>query len=206
MRINRRSNGNLVALSFDDGPDIGEIELISAMNESGMRATFFWIPEKVSSFSDKYPDDLAELLQLVTCGGHQMGIHGLVCRAPSLFERIFRTDDFDKIIEAQKDFSGLFGTDPILYRPHCFRRFRTPPGMETVIGSHQISTKNDPKKYLRAVAKARPGDIICGHSSRDNNFNSGIASEVGKIVPQIKEILDTLGFKAVTVSEVMENR
>jgi len=198
--IHGSRKSNLIGLSFDDGPDMGEIRLISVLNEAGIRATFFWIPEKVSAFADQYPKEFTQLLDLVKKGGHEIGLHGLTCRRPNLLAR-FRIENQELVAEARTKLSERLSYPPNLYRPHCFRIFRTPVEMKTVLGSYQLSPDDEPAKYLLAFVKARAGDIICGHDSRDCDLNYGVATKIADFIPQIAKILATRGLKAVTVSE-----
>lgn len=200
LRGSRESNE--VALTFDDGPDLGELRLVSALNEAGLKATFFWIPQKVGWFEGQHPDELVQIASLIRKGHHEVGVHGVTCAKPRPWERLW-LEDPKTAIWGLGQIVVCLGYMPHLYRPHCFRAFKTPRGMTTVLGSHFVGPKDDPRKYLWAIAKARPGDIICGHDSWDCDHKSGVAARIAEIVPKVAFLTKSCGLKTATISEIV---
>jgi peptidoglycan/xylan/chitin deacetylase (PgdA/CDA1 family) len=192
------------ALSFDDGPDRGEIELISTLNSGGMQATFFWIPEKVVNFYHTLPKDFQELLILLKKGGHEVGIHGFFCAMPNIYQRIFRPISADKVGEAQRYFFTFLGYTPHLYRPHFIQYYKKPDKIDTILGYHQIGPRDKTDKYLKVAENMLAGDMICGHSSMNCDLDFGKASEIAKIVLQLKTIFEKKNLKVTVISEIIK--
>lgn len=203
MILHGSRESGAIALTFDDGPDLGEICLVSALNEAGLKATFFWIPQKVGWFEGQHPDKLEQIVSLLKKGHHGIGVHGLTCRRPSAWERLL-LEDSRSAVWGLAEIVVQLGYMPRLYRPHCVRLFRPPSrGMTTVFGSHFVGPKDDPIGYLRVIEKARQGDIICGHDSMNCDRNFGAAVEIARIIPEAAKILQYRGLKTATISEIV---
>jgi hypothetical protein len=108
-------------------------------------------------------------------------------------------------------FSELLHQRPILYRPHGFQlgheliKTIKASQLQLVVGSpsYQIGQRNPSRSYLKAFEKAKPGDIICGHDSKDCYPDFGLAQQIARLIPEIKEILAKRGISVVTVSEII---
>ncbi len=206
-----------VALSFDDGPDWGEEQLLLALNQAGMSATFFWIAEKTEKMYDQNLERFNRILQLLKETGHEVGVHalnGFVSSNP--IKRIRGVISAEEIVQAQQILTSIVGYKPRLYRPHCIQfsgreitRSIEITSMRLVLGSPWYTIGQNKKKladaYIKAVKRAKPGTIICGHSSKNGNTDLGIASESAAIVPQLKEILHEKGLGTTTISEILES-
>jgi len=199
-------------LSFDDGPDWGEEVLISALNQAGIKATFFWTWQKVEILSSQDPERFARILQLLREGEHEVGIHGFKCDiSPNLVRRIFGFTKAEDLTIIQQNFSDLLHKRPTLYRPHGFQLGRQlsraikASGLKLVLGSpsYQIGQRNPARSYLKAFEKAKPGDIICGHDSKDCYSDFGLAWQIAQIVPEIEKILAKRNLSAITISEIL---
>jgi peptidoglycan/xylan/chitin deacetylase (PgdA/CDA1 family) len=201
-----------IALSFDDGPDWGEEVLLPALNQAEIRATFFWAWEKVEMLNSEDPQRFARILELLREGDHEVGIHGLKCTVSSnLLRRILGLAKVEDLTTVREYFSELLHQRPILYRPHGFQLGREliktikVSQLQLVVGSPscQIGQRNPSRSYLKAFQKAKPGDIICGHDSKDCYPDFGLAQQIARLIPEIKEILAKRGISAVTVSEII---
>jgi len=206
------TENHAVALSFDDGPDWGEEVLISALNQAGIKATFFWTWQKVEILSSQDPERFATILQLLKEGGHEVGIHGSQCNVSSdLLRRILGFAKVEDLTTVRQSFSGLLHQQPTLYRPHGIQLGRQlsraikASGLRLILGSprFQIGQENVAASYLKAFQKAKPGDIICGHDSKDCYLDFGLAGEIAQIVPEIEKILAERNLSVVTVSEIL---
>ena len=65
--ITRAKTSDAVALTFDDGPDIGLDAFLKVLEEYGARATFFVVGEQVA----RAPGRLEEII----AGGHEVAVH-----------------------------------------------------------------------------------------------------------------------------------
>ena len=206
----------VMGLSFDDGPDWGEEKLIAALNETGIRATFFWTWEKVEILKGQNPARFADLLQLLKQGKHEIGIHGLSCGVPPIYniwKRIRGMTHSNDILTAQQNFHGLLGVKSVFYRPHGFQLGRElcdsieRSGVMLVAGSLCLAIgpkeANLGRKYVRNFKKARPGYIICGHDSCDCHTDYGIASDIAHVILELGNILKDRKLEAVKLSEVI---
>ncbi len=64
----RRGSGNVIALTFDDGPDETKTDdILSVLDEHGIKATFFMIGEN----AELYPEVAARVIE----AGHEIGNH-----------------------------------------------------------------------------------------------------------------------------------
>jgi peptidoglycan/xylan/chitin deacetylase (PgdA/CDA1 family) len=201
-----------IALSFDDGPDWGEEVLLSALNQAEIRATFFWTWEKVEMLNSEDPQRFARILELLREGDHEVGIHGHKCTVSSnLLRRILGLAEVEDLTMVKRYFSGLLHQTPTLYRPHGVQLGRelinaiNASGLQLVVGSpsYQIGQGNPPRSYLQAFRRAKPGDIICGHDSKDCYPDFGLAQQITQLIPEMEEILANRGISVVTVSEII---
>jgi peptidoglycan/xylan/chitin deacetylase (PgdA/CDA1 family) len=201
-----------VALSFDDGPDWGEEVLLSALNEAEIRATFFWTWEKVEMLDAEDPQRFARIINLLREGNHEVGIHGLSCRVSSnLIRRTLGLAEVEDLETIKENFTSLLNQTPNLYRPHGFQLGREliksikSSGLQLVIGSptYQIGQGDPSRSYLKAFERAKPGDIICGHDSKNCYQDFGLAAQIAELIPEIKDILVKRCISVVTVSEII---
>ena len=208
-------NSQAVSLCFDDGPDRGEESLIKALNESGMKATFFWIWEKAERMAKEDREALNKILRLLKKGGHEVGIHSLKHNIPeSRAERIFRVFTGlitkEELVEAFDNFSQLLGYEPRHYRPHgvqvpSFRLIKSinDLGLDVILGLHAVGPKESASRYAEVLEMVKPGSIICGHDSIDDNIDSEIPAKIALEVPEIGRIQSRRELRIVTFSELL---
>ncbi len=203
----------VVGLSFDDGPDWGEEQLIAALNKEGITATFFWIWDKVKELDSQDNARFTRLLQTLQQAGHEVGLHGLNCSVPPIWRRIWGVTNLDDILKAQQNFHCLLGYKPLLYRPHGFQLGRglyegiESSGVIFAVGSLRLAIgpkrKNLGRKYVKNFGKASPGDIICGHDSCDCDTHFGIAPDIAGVIHGLLVILANNHLQAKKLSEVI---
>jgi peptidoglycan/xylan/chitin deacetylase (PgdA/CDA1 family) len=104
---NRVADHRAVALTFDDGPHAqGTPATLAALDERGVRATFFLVGEQVR----REPALAAEIV----AAGHEVGVHG--DRHRNLL-RLTPTQVRDDLVRAETTISRATGRTPRLYRP-----------------------------------------------------------------------------------------
>lgn len=108
-----RAGSNLMALTFDDGPDpIVTPAVLALLEEAGMQATFFCIGERAAA----YPDVISAIRE----GGHGVANHtyshlnSFALRGPRRMQR--------EVVQAQEAIARSGGGVP--------RYFRAPAGMQ----------------------------------------------------------------------------
>jgi len=204
---------NVIALSFDDGPDWGEEELITALNDAEIHATFFWIWEKIEQIEQEDKERFKRLLDLVNEGGHEIGIHGYACDgSQNPVKRFLLLDQEEDLSHLVQNYRDLFGLEPVLYRSHGPRAGRQfydslkHAGLDLTLGSltHQISLEASTDIFVDYVRDAEPGTIICAHDSRNCDSNYGLADRIAKIVPELERIIRDRNIEIVTISELTE--
>lgn len=204
-----------IALSFDDGPDLGEEELLKALNNARIHVTFFWTLEKIQSMQESYPEEFKNLVKLINQGGHEIGIHGYQCHLSwNPIERFFILNEDENIEYLKNQYHDIFNTEPKLYRSHGPRSGRSlysslkESDVELAFGSvqYQIGVQGDVKKYIDYTSEAEAGKIICGHDSRNCELDSGMPENITDIIPEIKQIISEREISIVTISELFETQ
>jgi len=215
VKLNGSVGHQAVALSFDDGPDWGEESLVLALDSAGMKATFFWTWQKIQLLRQADAGRFTRLVRLITEGGHEIGIHGMSCATPSHFPERFigMAREFEDLSLIQKGFSELLQQNPRLYRPHCFqgskellKAVRT-SGLKLVLGSpgYQIGQRNPGTLLVKALKRAKPGTIICGHDSKDCYPDFGLAQQIAQLIPQLAEIAAKRNLCILTISDILQS-
>lgn len=178
-------HGNSLALTFDDGPSPGTLELLRVLAEYDVRATFFQCGENVL----RHPDIAREVL----AAGHEIANHShthpnFALRSPNFIEHEFRT--------AQEAIVNTTGHTPTLLRApygvrwfgfrHMQRALGLTGVMWSVIG---LDWKLNAEAIAgRVLTHARGGDIICLHDGRATARNPQIGptvEAVRRIVPEL---------------------
>ena len=152
-----------VALTFDDGPDPeGTPRVLDALDELGLRATFFVLGERVRA----HPD----LVEEIARRGHQLATHGdeharHLARSPLWVRRD---------LERARDAMAVLGHAPRWYRP----AFGQPSGstlavaramgLRTVLWSawgREWVAPGPGEVAARVTRRLRPGAIVLLHDS-----------------------------------------
>jgi hypothetical protein len=212
IRFDGPPEENAIGLSFDDGPDWGEEALISALNDTGMRATFFWMWEKIELIRSEDNERFERILNLIEDGDHEVAIHGYFCRgSQNPISRFFILHEKESIADLQIRYYELFGKEPQLYRSHGPRAGRQfynslkNSGLELAFGSltYQISITAPIDIFVEYFQSAKPGTIICAHDSRNCATDYGLAKQIAQTVPELGEIARNRKLDVVTISELL---
>ena len=194
------ATGQVVALTFDDGPNEPYTSQIADfLDQRGIKATFFQVGRAVQ----QHPQVTARLAR----SGHVIGHHGYAHEFPAYLRR--RTLDQD--VQRGLDAFARAAIRPAMYRPPWLLRT---PALQSVLrryGLHVVSGEfchalevfqPDPRRIARrALAKVRPGCILIFHDGFD-----GRTGYRGSTVEAVKIVVDRLidqGYSFVTVDRLL---
>ncbi len=193
---NRRS----IALTFDDGPTEGTLQILEYLDREQVWATFFQCGLNV------YRNP--QIARQVAAAGHQLGNHTyshprLPFKSP---EFIYR-----EVSEAQKVITEETGLSPMLLRaPYGFRwlglrdvqrRLALLGVMWTVIGNEWRWTSDRIAQHV--LSNAYPGGIICMHDGRGVEAKPDVSATL-QALQVIIPVLKDNGFKFEIVSDLMQ--
>ncbi|HEU0173058.1 MAG TPA: polysaccharide deacetylase family protein [Blastocatellia bacterium] len=202
-RINTREK--IVALTFDDGPTPGVTEeVLSTLNEEGVKATFFVIGSELER-------NLEEGRKIVAAG-HELGNHTysherMVLKTPSFIEsEIERTDQLIRQAGYQSaiHFRPPFGKKLILLPYYLSRTSRKTIMWDVEPDSYPEVAADSNKIVAHVIEKVRPGSIILLHvmyKSRGESLKAvrgvitGLKGE-GYSFKTVSQMLDTVGTQA----------
>jgi peptidoglycan/xylan/chitin deacetylase (PgdA/CDA1 family) len=185
------TGANEVALTFDDGPNIGATEKVMAILDAhGVKGTFFEVGKAI----DKEP----QITRALYDDGQLLGNH-------SYHHDQWRWLDprYPELQRTQDAFKRAIGTCPVLYRPPHGDRT---PFLAEVVRDHHMHmilwsasaadwATNDPQLVARRIlAGARPGAILLLHDGLDGNPTAN--RQV--LVQALPLILDGLRAKGLT--------
>jgi peptidoglycan/xylan/chitin deacetylase (PgdA/CDA1 family) len=188
-----------IALTFDDGPTQGTLELLDVLERSGARATFFQCGTQVGR--------LPEVAREVQSRGHEIGNHSHTHARLYLRSAAFIRDE---IARAQDAIATATGRTPVLFRaPYGVRWF----GMRTVqrelglMGVMWTALGRDWRLggeavAARVTAAARAGAIICLHDGRELMSDPDISNTVDAVRRAVPLLIDR-GFRFETVSDIL---
>lgn len=194
-------SGNLVALTFDDGPwPESTSAILDLLADAAARATFFVI--------GRYAREHPELLRRIVNEGHLIGNHTFDHHRSGLFggKRYWLA----QIEQADDAIAQIIGQRPALFRPPM--GFRCPP-MASVIRSrgHRVVTWSvrtrdgvlrDPLEVARRAAAASAGDIILMHDGRDPSSRRDVSVSVSAL-PLVLAMLRERGLRSVRIDELL---
>jgi peptidoglycan/xylan/chitin deacetylase (PgdA/CDA1 family) len=189
---------NMVALTFDDGPNPASLEIMSILDQFGVRATFFSVGKAV----EQRPDITAALIS----HGHVVGNH-------SFHHDAFRYLDprYPELARTQQVIYRETGVCPALFRPPHGTHT---PFMSRVVrgrGMHLVTwdvsardwTETDAARLARNIlAKARAGSIILLHDGIDGDIPAD-RSVVIAALPAILAGLRSRGLEPVTLDQLL---
>jgi peptidoglycan/xylan/chitin deacetylase (PgdA/CDA1 family) len=202
------SNGNsrekLVALTFDDGPSPEWTpQILNALKQAGIKATFFMLGEHVR----KYP----EIARLVASEGHEVQNHSydhhvlIYYKMDELEEEIKKTE---QVIREVTGVTTKYFRPPKAWLRKAEKDKINELGYKIVLWS--LNSKDwvtfDDKYIVRYLTRRiHPGDIILFHDSGGVfSTEGGNRHETVNTIPRLAEKLRQLGYRFVTVSELME--
>jgi chitin deacetylase len=188
----------IVALTFDDGPKPGSTEeVLSILNEAGVKATFFVTGAELR----ENPDQGRQLVS----AGHELGNHSyshtrMFLKSPSFIEtEIERTDDLIRQAgyQGQIHFRPPFGKK-LFVLPYYLSRKSKKSIMWDVEPDSYPDIGSDANKIVEHVlANTKPGSIILLHVMYPNRRESL------KAVKGIIAGLKNEGYTFKTVSELL---
>jgi peptidoglycan/xylan/chitin deacetylase (PgdA/CDA1 family) len=179
-----------VALTFDDGPNIGATEKVMAILDShGAKGTFFEVGKAI--------DAQPQITRALYADGQLLGNH-------SYHHDEWRWLDprYPELERTQAAFRRAIGTCPVLYRPPHGDRT---PFLAQVVRDHHMhmvlwsasagdwATQDAQLVARRILAGARPGAILLLHDGLDGNPDA----DRGVLVRALPLILDGLRAKGL---------
>jgi peptidoglycan-N-acetylglucosamine deacetylase len=195
-RIDTRQK--VVALTFDDGPTPGMTdEVLSILNEAGVKATFFVIGANLER-------NLEDGRKIVAAG-HELGNHSyshkrMVLKTPSFIEsEIERTDQLIRQAGYRPaiHFRPPYGKKLILLPYFLARTSRKTITWDVEPDSYPEIAADSNKIVAHVMEKTRPGSIILLHVMSESR------SESLKAVKGVINGLKGQGYSFKTVSEML---
>ena len=186
----------LVALTFDDGPtDRGVDAVTQALARHDAKATFFLIGRAV----ERNPEAVRRLIS----AGHEIGNHSY-----SHMHNIGRSQAFyrDEVEHTNAALRAL-GASPHYFRPPYGMRLIGLPRAVSEAGLHTVmwdvaesdGSGDTAEEYAANILRdIRPGSIVLIHAMNSHNRNAREG------LPRILEGLSQRGYRAVTVSRLLE--
>ncbi len=185
----------LIALTFDDGPDNNCLKLMELFQKEDVKATFFVVGKKVK--------ENPEIAKKIAEAGHEIGNHSYT---HALLPQKTPEEIKKEIVDTQNAIKDATGQEPKLLRPPNLKQddkvlaVLKELNMKSIMSS--ISPGDWDKKKTKeeivetVVSKAKAGDIVVMHSWRNETLEG---------MPEIIKSLKEKGFKFVTVSELISN-
>lgn len=192
-------NQPLVALTFDDGPNVNAtLKIAHILDSFGVKGTFFTVGKAL----DARPDISRALL----ADGHLLGNH-------SYHHDEWRWLDprYPELERTQLAFRRRLGVCPALYRPphgqhtpfislQLARKHMTMVGWDT--SASDFATTNGPLVARRILDRVRPGSIIVLHDGIDGNLTAD-RSVLTVALPIILRGLQARGLRAVRLDRML---
>ncbi|MGH9639967.1 MAG: polysaccharide deacetylase family protein [Bryobacteraceae bacterium] len=188
-----------VALTFDDGPSEGTMDLLEYLDREGIKATFFQCGMNVR----RSPRIAGE----VAAAGHQIGNHTYSHPRLTLKSRSFIDCEFteaQRIIQFETGVVPMFLRPPFGFRWGGMRQVQEKLSLLgvlwTVIGYDWRWSGEHVANYV--LQQASPGGIICLHDGRSVHARPDIRSTLTAVRRIVPVLLDR-GYSFDTVSEVL---
>ncbi len=201
--IRRGSIPNVVALTFDDGPNPKYTpKILDILREKKVKATFFVVGKHV----EKYP----EIARRIVEEGHELGNHTYSHRdlVPSVRRVLLR-----EIGKTEKALIEICGQGSNIFRPprgvysNAVRKFLLERGYKIILWS--LSTQDwrgiTPQKILGRVKRyVKGGSIVLFHDSGALlRPEGGLRESTVKALPLVIDYLIEKGYRIVTVGEML---
>ncbi|MBQ3834485.1 MAG: polysaccharide deacetylase family protein [Elusimicrobia bacterium] len=197
-------NKKEIALTFDDGPGYNTEEVLSILRLKKVKATFFLLGESIES--------KPYLVKEIAEDGHEIASH--TYKHINFYKYKYKkTEDYNKLkdkisknlLKNQRLIEKFAGYKPKLVRfPHGYMR---QPALDVarengykVINWSFGTDWNEFDSYEHLLGAylehAKPGTIFLMHDLKDNSL-------LVEMLPQLIDILQFVGYKFVTVSELL---
>lgn len=194
-----RTDTNVVALTFDDGPSMDTPAVLDALKELGAKATFFLVGREVERFP--------QIAQRIVAEGHEVGNHSythpiyLFRTGRATRRQLERTQD---VIEQTTGVRAKLSRPPCGVRTWSYFRAARRLGLQTVQWSvagfdwQKLSASEIANKVLKDV---EAGSIILLHDG--DSANRRDRQQTVKAVPLIIEGLRERGLRVAPLREVL---
>jgi peptidoglycan/xylan/chitin deacetylase (PgdA/CDA1 family) len=154
--------GNMVALTFDDGPGPETEDVLAELEREHAHATFFVI----GNLAKKDPATVRELY----AAGMQIGNH--TWTHPQL-ARLTAKQQRQELVETQDEIASIIGVRPRFYRPPYWSWNDTTAQQGSALGMVGVLFSVDTEDWMRPGAtkiiqnalKAEAGDVIAFHDA-----------------------------------------
>jgi len=194
----------VVALTFDDGPSaVWTPKILDELKKANISATFFMLGEHVA----KYP----EIARRVAQEGHEIGNHTYdhhVLLYYTLEELEKEIKDAQRIIQKTTGQTTRYFRPPKAWLTNQEKKKIEELGYKVILWS--LNSKDwvtfDDKYIVKYLAgHVHPGDIILFHDSGGVfSTEGGDRTETIKTIPRLVDKLRQMGYKLVTISELLE--
>lgn len=188
---------NAVSITFDDGPNpYATPAVLDALDDAGVRATFFFLGRHV----ERWP----ELVRRAAAEGHQIGNHGYHHRKLHFRSASYVRDDLER---GKRAIEHAAGVTPRFFRaPHGFRSpwvtaIARSLGEQTVGWSLGVWDSDRPGVQAivdRTVQNIRPGNILLLHDG-DGYDAVGDRMQTARAIPKIIDALRLRGYTFATL-------
>jgi peptidoglycan/xylan/chitin deacetylase (PgdA/CDA1 family) len=188
-----------IALTFDDGPTPGTLQILEVLRQYRVPATFFQIGVQVAA--------RPELARAVCAEGHEIGNHSHTHPNLALKSASVIADEFER---AQHAITAATGQIPAFLRaPYGVRwfgyraiqqRLGLTGAMWTTIG---LDWKLPPAAIAnRILERAADGDIVCLHDGRGTLKDPDISATVEAVRQMVPNLLEK-GYHFETVTQLI---
>lgn len=184
---------NLIALTFDDGPDANAGELLDVLAEKDVKATFFVLHE--------YAQYNTALLKRTYDEGHQIGNHTYT---HAYLTQLSKEDAIAEIDKNNDFIESVIGIRTDTYRPPyldynttVLNYFPTMTAIGCSIDSKDWSGISKEQIISNVTSNPQDGDIVLLHEPQANT-----RAAIGEII----DILREKGFEMVTVDELFARK
>jgi len=192
-------DGDEVAITFDDGPDIGAtLAIARILDDRGAKGTFFSVGKAVAARPD--------ITRALVADGHLVGNHSY--RHDS---RGWLNPWYPELAKTQAAIAAHAGVCPTFYRaPHG----QHTPLLAHVVGAHHLtmvgwdvsvgdwSHQSGPSIARRVLRKVKPGSIIDLHDGLDGDVHAD-RSNLVDAMPLILDGLRAKGLRAVRLDVLL---
>ncbi|QDY85967.1 polysaccharide deacetylase family protein [Paenibacillus polymyxa] len=191
----------LIALTFDDGPDVSNTPaILDLLQKYNAKATFFVVGSRV--------EKLPHLVKREREEGHEIGNHTFL---HSSFQHISRNKALSELDQGQASIVQATGAGTHLFRPpggsynDSLVKLAKEKGLKIILWSWHQDTLDWRKPGVHRIANkvlrnARNGDIVLMHDFVHHSTQTVEALKI--ILPELKK----RGYSFVTVSELLSNR
>lgn len=186
-------NKPMLALTFDDGPGAGTVQILDVLKTYGARATFFMLGEK----AEKYPETVKKMQEI----GCELGNHTTTHKALTKLSPEEMKKELGTTSAAVSKATGGFATT--LIRPPygaVDEKVKANAGQPIIMWSVDTldwKTRNVQNTIDVVLNSAKDGDIVLMHDIHKQSVEAAV-----KLIPLLVE----KGYQLVTVSELAEMR